>query len=144
MIERARPPAWFWIVCVMLLLWNLLGAVICVQQFRLGADAMGPASAYQRQLFAQLPAWHRWDFAFTEVMAVGGTLALLLRRGIAAPLAWAALAGIAIQFGYLFAATDIIAVEGFATAAGLPIVIAVIGLAQVGLSTLARRRGWIG
>ena len=144
MMATVKPPAWFWMVVILLLVWNLIGGVICIQQFRLGADAMGPADAYQRALVARLPAWHRWDFAVTEVLAIGGSLALLGRRRGALPLAVLAVVGIALQFGYLFAATDVIAHEGFAKAAGLPIVIIVIALFQVTLARTAVRRGWIG
>lgn len=53
-----RPPAWFRSVAILLLLWGLAGCYTCVQQFRLGAEAIGPASDYDRALYASLPIWY--------------------------------------------------------------------------------------
>lgn len=78
-ITTRTPPAWFWIVAV-LLLWNLIGAYACIQQFRLGADAMGPATEYDRALYASMPVWYNWVFAAAEVTGIGGALALLASR----------------------------------------------------------------
>ena len=143
-MSSVKPPLWFWAVAVLLLLWNLFGGFVCLQQFRLGADAMGPADAYQRSLFAQLPGWYRWNFVFAEVTGIGGALALLARHRIAVPLFVLSLLGVVVQFGWLFAFTDVIAQEGFGKAAGLPITVFVICLVQVWLARRARARGWIG
>lgn len=79
-------PTWFRIVAVVLIAWNLLGAYACIRQFRLGAEAMGPATDYDRALYAAMPAWYNWVFAAAEVTGVAGAAALLLRRRIALPL----------------------------------------------------------
>ena len=47
------------------------------------------------------------------------------------------------MFGWMFLATDIIAVKGVATAMGFPIVIAVIGTFAIWLGKRATERGWI-
>lgn len=143
-VMRTAVPAWFRVLALVLLLWNLFGGYVCVQQLRLGADAMGPADAYQRALFARLPGWYIWNFVFAEVTGIGGALALLARRRLALPLFVLSLLGVVVQFGWLLTATDIIAHEGFATAAGLPIVIFVVCLVQVWVARLAAQRGWIG
>ena len=138
-----KPPAWFWVLGIVLLLWNLIGVYACVQQFRLGADAMGPATAYDRQLFARMPGWYNWCFAFAEATGVGGVLALLARRAAAVPLFVLSLIGVAVQFGYLFATSDIIAVKGIWTTY-FPLFIVVMCLLQIWLARHARARGWIG
>lgn len=143
-MTNVKPPMWFWVLAIVLLLWNLFGGWICVQQFRLGADAMGPATPYQRALFAQLPAWYPWNFVFAEVTGIGGALALLARHRLAPPLFWLSLLGVVVQFGYLLGTTDVIAHEGFAQAAGVPIAVFMFCLIQVWIARLARARGWIG
>ena len=139
MIAR-KPPGWFYIVGVVLLLWGLMGCFACVQQFRLGADAMGPASAYDRALHASLPIWYNALFAVSVGTPTLGAAMLLARSILAWPLAIIALVGVVIMFGWMFTMTDIIAVKGFVAAAGFPILIAVIAIFQIWFTALARKR----
>ena len=144
MPSRVRSPNWFKIVAILLVLWGLLGCYSCVQQLRLGADAMGPADTYQHALYAALPAWYNPCFVVAVLSGTVGAVALLVGTRVAVSLAIVALATVVIMFGYIFLVTDLIAHEGFATAAGFPIVIAVIAVAQLWLSREASARGWIG
>ena len=141
---RQRPPAWFWIVGVILLLWGAQGCYACVQQFRLGADAMGPADDYQRALFASLPAWYNWIFAAAVGASLVGSIALLLRSAMARPLYLVSLVAVIVQFGWLFATTDILVARGFAATAIFPIIIIAVAAFQIWFAGLAVRRGWIG
>ena len=142
--NRTSAPAWFWIAAAILLIWGVMGCYSCVQQFRLGADAMGPASDYDRGLYAALPVWYDALFAVSVGTGLLGVVALFARSVLAQPLFAISLIGMVIMFGWMFAMTDIIAVKGFAVAAGFPIVIAAIAVFQVWLAGLARRNGWIG
>ena len=144
MTARVRSPLWVRAVAVVLLLWGLLGCWACLQQLRLGADAMGPASAYDRQLYASLPVWYNPTYVVAVLSGALGAAALLAGSRLAVPIAGVALATVVIMFGWMFAATDLIAHKGFAVAATFPIVVALIALAQLWLSVVARRRGWIG
>ena len=138
------PPFWFRIVAVLLPLWGLIGVGACVQQLRLGAEAMGPASAYDRALYASLPAWYNGVYAVAVGAGLFGSLALIARHRIAVPLYLASLVAVVVQFGWLFAATDIIAVRGAATVMPFPLFIAAIAGFQLWLSQRAATRGWIG
>lgn len=144
MVGRTKAPAWFWIVAVLLTLWGAMGVFACIQQFRLGADAMGPADDYYRALYAALPAWYNIVYAVATGLGFIGSVALLLRSRLARPLFLVSLIAVIIQFGWLFATTDMIAVRGFAVAAGFPIFILAVAVFQVWLTGLAIGRGWIG
>jgi hypothetical protein len=135
-------PTWFKVVAVALIAWNLIGAYACIQQFRLGAEAMGPATDYDRALYAAMPVWYDWVFAAAEVTGVAGALALLLGHRMALPLFAASLVFVVVQFGYLFATSDIIAVKGVWTTY-FPAFIAAVGLLQIGVARLGVRRGWL-
>ncbi len=141
---RERAPAWFRIVAVILLLWGLLGCYSCLQQLRLGADAMGQASAYDRALYAALPGWYDPCFVVAVLSGTIGAAALLARSRWAIPLAVAALVTVIVMFGYMFISTDIIAHKGIAEAAGFPAFIFVVAVVQLWLSRKAVTRGWIG
>jgi hypothetical protein len=66
-----------------------------------------------------------------------------LRRAAARPLFVVSLIAVVVTVVWPFAATDLIAVKGLATAAGFPLVIALIGVFQLWLSIRAGRH-WIG
>lgn len=138
-----RVPLWFTVGAVVLLLWGLLGCFACVQQLRLGADAMGPASPYDRMLYASLPGWYNPLYVVAVLSGTAGAAALLARLRIALPLAVVALVAVVVMFGYMFAATDLVAHKGTAATVPFPVVIALIPLGQSWLARRAAARGWI-
>ena len=139
---RQRPPDWFWWVSALLALWGLLGCYFCVRQFLYGADAMGSADDYQRTLYASLPAWYDYVYALATGAALLGGLALLRRATAAHVLFIVSAAAVIVQFGWLFAATDLIAAKGLATAL-FPLVILGIAIYSIRFAAKARRHGWI-
>lgn len=137
-----RPPVWFWIVAVLLLLWELIGCYFCLQQFRLGADAMPGATDYDRALNASLPVWYNWIYALGVGSGALGGLALLTKKAVAKPLYVVSLVAVLIQFGYLFATTDIIAAKGV-WVTYFPAFIAVVGLFAIWVADRTIKRGWL-
>jgi len=142
-IIRQRTPIWFRIVAVLLLLWGAIGCFACYQQFRLGADAMGPADAYQRALYAGLPVWYNAVYAVAVGTGFLGAVALLARSVLARPLFVVSLVAVVIQFGWLFATTDIVAYRG-PTTIGFPLFIIAVAAFEIWFARYAQRRGWIG
>src|SRR3546814_13077397 len=58
---QQRPTAAFRVVAILLTLWNAFGCYAWYLQWTLGADAMGPATQYDRQLYAALTGWYHGD-----------------------------------------------------------------------------------
>lgn len=142
MDRSTRSPAWFRAVAVVLLLWGLAGCFACIQQFRLGADAMGPASDYDRALYASLPIWYNAIYAVAVGCGLFAAVALLARSVLAVPLAWLSSTGVLIQFGWLLATSDIIRVKGAGVVAS-PLFIVAVAAFAVWLARHARAHGWI-
>lgn len=141
---RQKPPIWFWVVGVLLLLWGAQGVFACIQQFRFGAEAMGPATDYDRALFASLPGWYNWCFAVAVGAGFLGSLALLMRSAHARSLYIVSLIAVIVQFGYIFLATDLIAQKGAGSTLPFPIVITATAAFSIWVAGYATRRGWIG
>lgn len=139
---RQRPPAWFWWVSVLLTLWGALGCYFCVRQFLYGAEAMGPADAYQRALYASLPGWYDYVYAIATGAALLGGIALLRRALVARALFVLSLAAVIVQFGWLFATTDLIATKGVTTVI-FPLVILGVAIWSIRFAARAYRYGWI-
>lgn len=137
-----RAPVWYRLLVGALLLWAALSAYACVTQLTAGAGAA--ADPADRALLAALPGWYWLDYAVASLGLLVGALALLLRRRLAVPALTVSLVAALIQFGWLFAMTDIIAVRGAGPVVPFPILIVAIGAFSLWLSRHARTRGWIG
>ncbi|MBO9711297.1 MAG: hypothetical protein J7495_00155 [Sphingomonas sp.] len=126
----------------MLLLWGLAGCLAVYAHIAYG-PAMDPkATDWDRAYYAALPGWFVWDF----VLAVGGGLlgavALLLRSRWATLLALLSVAGVVIQFGYVFGMTGLLAHKGAAATVPFPAFILAVALFEWWFARLASRRGW--
>jgi hypothetical protein len=140
---RQKPPSWFVIVAVLLILWGVAGCTSLYLHIAVG-PAMDPkASDWDRAYYAALPAW----FVLIYAVAVGGgllgSLALLTRSKMAMPLYILSLIAVVVQFGYVFGLTDLIAHKGAAMTVPFPLVIAAIAVFQIWFAKRAERRGWI-
>ena len=145
MAVTTKPPVWFWIVAILLVLWNAIGCYFCVEQFRLGAaSAMWEQDPYHQALYQSLPAWYNYVYAVGTFGGLLGGLALLLRERRAIILFWISLIAVIVQFGYTFAMTDLIAHEGAAKVVPFPVFIAIVALVAIWFSGMAAKKGWIG
>ncbi len=139
-----KPPMWFWIVALLLVLWEAAGCFACYQQFKLGAAAMGPVDEWSLQYYAALPAWYNWVYAIATFGGLAGGLALLARKRIAKPLFWISFAAVIVMFGYAFAATDLIAHKGLAQVLPFPLFIAAVAAFSIWFAGNAEKKGWLG
>ena len=137
-----KPPVWFTIVAVILLLWGLAGCASLYAHFAIGPDMDPNATDWDRAYYAALPMWLNVDYVIAVGAGVFGSIALLLRSKWAVTLYWVSLIAVVIQFGYIFLATDIIAVKGVWTTY-FPALIFVIALFQVWFAGMAKKRGWL-
>lgn len=145
MTDFHRPaPGWFRIVAAILVIWGGVGVFACAQQIRLGAEAMGPADDYYRRLYATFPIWYNAVYALATGAGLLAALALLFGSRRAWPLFVVSALAVVVQFGWLFAATDLIAVRGAAQVVPFPVFILAVALYGIWLSGHAQRRGWIG
>ncbi|MCM8730798.1 hypothetical protein ACFO8O_07430 [Hephaestia sp. GCM10023244] len=140
---RQRPTGTFRVVVILLTLWNAFGCYTWYLHKTLGAEAMGPATDYDRQLFAALPDWYVWVYAIAVGAGLLGAIALLARSASALWLFIVSLVAIVAMFGYFFLATDVIAVKGAGATLPFPIVIALVAAFGVWFTGYATRRGWV-
>ncbi len=137
-----QGPLWFRLTTGALVAWGLVGCFMCLQQVRLGADAMGRASAYDRALYAALPNWYDPLFAAAVLAGLIGAVLLFMRRASARPFLIASLGATIVQFGWLFASTDIVAQKGASETLGFSLVIIGIAAFTLWLVGHARHKGW--
>jgi hypothetical protein len=143
MTTKVKPPVWFWIVAILLVLWEAMGCYACITQIRLGAAAMGPVDEWSLRYYAALPAWYNGVYVVATFGGLLGGLALLLRKGWASALFWISLIAVVAMFGYAFAATDLIAHKGPGQVLPFPLFIAAVGVFSIWFTGHAAKRGWL-
>lgn len=142
-LSKQKPPTWFWIVAVLLLLWAAAGMFALFAHLTVDAKALAAMSDYDRALLTRLPRWLNIDYGIATIAGVLGSVALLLRSRHARLLYLVSLVAVILQFGYILGATDLIAVKGLLVAAGFPVFIAVMGVVQLWFARVATGRGWL-
>jgi hypothetical protein len=137
-----RPPVWFRIVAVLLVLWGLIGCVSLYAHLAYQPDVDPNASDWDRAYFAALPVWLDLVYGVAVVAALAGSVALVARSKLAMPLYVVSLIAVVVQFGYIFLATDIIAVKGVWTTY-FPSFILAVALFQLWIARLGLMREWL-
>lgn len=144
MATEVKPPVWFWIAAILLVLWEAMGCYACHTQIRLGAAAMGPVDEWSLNYYAALPAWYNSVYAIATFGGLLGGLALLLRKSWASILFWISFVAVIVMFGYAFAATDLIAHKGLGQVLPFPLFIAAVGALSIWFARFAANKGWLG
>ncbi len=142
-LSKEKPPTWFWIVAVLLLLWAVAGVFAYYAHMTVDAKALAAMSEYDRTSYQKLPGWFGYVFALAVLPALAGALALLLRSKFAWPLYALSLIGVILQFGWVFGATDLLTVKGAAATVPFPLFIFVIAVVQVWFAGVTMKRRWI-
>jgi hypothetical protein len=138
----ARLPAWFWVVSVLGLLWNLFGVAMFVMQVTMTPAAAAALPPAQQQINAAMPSIAYVFFGVAVVSGALGTIGLLLRRRWAVPLLLLSLLGVVAQMATAYATTPVWALTG-AGGAVFPLLLAVVCLLLWLFARMASRRGWI-
>ncbi|KAF1711495.1 hypothetical protein CSC70_06240 [Pseudoxanthomonas kalamensis DSM 18571] len=133
----------FWVVAVLGLLWNLLGAAALWMDMAMSPDAVAQLPGAQQQIRAASPSWLYFPWAIAVAAGVLGALALLLKKRLAEPLFLVSLLALLVQVigGYLTTpAWSLTGVPGLA----FPAVLVVIALFLWRYASGAKARGWLG
>lgn len=138
--ERAGTPAHLWIVGMLAVLWNAMGAFdYTATQLRL-EFYMSQFTQEQLQYFYGFPAWFEAVWAVAVWGAVLGSLALLLRTRWAVALFGLSLLGVLISSIYNFGIREGASVMGTAGVV-FGVVIALIAVLLTLYSYVLTRRG---
>ena len=137
-----NTPAWFKVVAVVALLWNLLGCVAFFSDLRISPEDLAKLPEAQQALYAARPGW---AVAATGTAVLGGVLGcigLLLRRKWAFPVFVLSLLGIVVQDFGLFVLAKGATLAG-PVALVLQAVVLAVGIGLVLLSRKGMARGWL-
>lgn len=137
-----KPPAWFYVLAGLALLWNVAGLLAVVADLRLSAADIAALPPEQQAMYAARPLW---SVVGSVVAVAAGTLAsllLLLRRRWAILLFGVSLVGVVVQDLGIFVLTRA-AKTGDMTPLVLQSLVLVIAVALLLLARRARANGWL-
>lgn len=140
-LRDSRPPAWFWIVAVLGLLWELFGVAMYLMHVGVIPNAKEMSEA-ERSLMEASPLWVTGLFAIGVFGGALGALGLVLCRRWARPLLILSLIAVILQFGGWLLATEAIRVIGPSVFV-MPAVIVAVAILLVWLATVGVGKGWL-
>jgi len=141
--STVKPPVWFYIVSVIALLWNLLGAAAYLNQAFMTEEIKAALPESQRLLMESIPAWVTASFAVAVWAGVLGCIFLVLRKKWARPILVLSVLGAIVQNSYYFFATDASELFGAFQVIVMPVLVIVIGLLLVVLARHAIAKAWL-
>lgn len=137
----AKPPAWFWVVAVLALLWEAFGVAMYLMTVGVIENAKEVSEA-ERSLMESSPTWVTGLFAIGVFAGLLGVLGLLLRKSWARPLLIVSLVAVILQFGGWLLMTDAITVVGSSVFV-MPAIIVAVAILLVWVASTGVRRGWL-
>lgn len=82
-----KIPTWFWVISVILLLWNLMGVTSFVfHSIVMTGDALSELPKNEQALYREYPMWTHIVFAVAVFSGLLGSILLLAKNKIAKPL----------------------------------------------------------
>jgi len=140
--SRIKPPMWFWVVSIIALLWNLMGAYAYLIDAYTSIEDLEAMTQAQRELYESRPAWVTGAFAIAVWAGVLGCIALLIKKKWARPVLLISLIGVIGHQVYMFFLSNTFEVMG-SESMGLPIAVLVIAIGLVYFAKIAQKKGWL-
>ncbi|MER3318615.1 MAG: hypothetical protein RIB79_10010 [Allomuricauda sp.] len=142
MTTSVKPPTWFWVVSVIALLWNLIGAFNYLNQAFNQQAILETLDQAQREAFEGIPAWATAAFAIAVFSGTIASIGLLVRKKWAKPLFIISLIAAVAQFiHWLFISN---AVEAFGPSTyAMPVIVIIIGLYLISFSKKGIQKDWL-
>ena len=100
MTLRKKPSLWFWIIAVLLLLWNLLGlSAFAIEIF---SPDLVTASLNDQQLeiYNDRPGWYMYNYSMAVLAGTFASILLLAGKKLAVPLAVLSLVAVLVSSVY--------------------------------------------
>jgi hypothetical protein len=140
-IVGLRPPAWFWAVVVLGLLFEGFGVATYLMHVGIIPNAAEMSQA-ERELGESMPVWATSAYAVAVFAGLVGALGLLLRKRWARTLLILSLIGLLIQFGWWVLMSGAMEVIGPSMMTA-PAIVTLVAILLVWFASHAAARGWL-
>ncbi len=140
--EKIKIPIWFWVVSIIMLLWNLMAINTFFQHITISEEALQAMALNERELYGAYPYWIKIDFGVAVLGGVLGSLGLLLRKKWAKTFLVISLIAVIVQmfFSLVIAkATDVYGPE----AVIMPLIVILVSCFLVWFAHFSIKKNWI-
>lgn len=137
-----KIPAWFNVIAILALVWNLLGAAAVIMNFMITPEQISALPVEQQELYATTPSWSTYASLLAVLGGFLGSLLLLLKKAFSYWCFIASIVGLIGQDIGIFVLTDAIDVMGMSVIF-MQIIVFVLALALLALSHHAIKQSWI-
>ncbi|MBU2916320.1 hypothetical protein [Reichenbachiella agariperforans] len=140
--ENVKIPIWFWVVMILMLLWNLMGVGSFLYHALISDEALQAMPEAERDLYAKYPAWTYVAFALAVLGGTLGSIGLLLRASWSRMVLLVSLVAIVVQMYHSLFIAKSTEVYG-PGAVVMPIMVVLVAVFLVWLAGYAQKRGWV-
>ena len=140
MSRKIKIPAWFWVVALLALIWNAIGAWNYIDQVTITKQGLAALDKNIRSVIDARPTWATSSFAIAVWFGLIASILLLMRKSLAVTFFGISLLGVILSMIHdLFlsnfkpSGSDIL----------LPIIVIVFGVIMAWFSWMARQKSWI-
>lgn len=131
-----KPPVWFWVIPVIALVWNGMGANVYLQSAFKTDAYKAMYTPEELEIAANLPAYVTAAFAIAVFAGVLASLLLLFRNRKAYVLFILSLIGIIVQMGYTL-------LNGFTSNMAITLTTIILGVVLVWFSKRSIQNHWL-
>ncbi|WP_124978937.1 hypothetical protein [Nonlabens xiamenensis] len=100
MAYSTQPKAWFWILAIIFLLWNLIGLGALTRELFAPEQLTEMMNEEELELYNARPSWYIINYAIAVLSGLFACLALLFKRKLAVILSLISLFTVLISTGY--------------------------------------------
>lgn len=139
----AKPNKAFYIIAVLMLLWNLLGVYFWLyENFLMTEEIRATYPPEQVELLNRTPGWSVLVYGIATLGGLLASILLLARRKMATALFGLSLVAILVQMAYWIFFMDAVGIMG-AEAIVMPLIVIAIAIFEYYYSKGAARNGWL-
>jgi hypothetical protein len=135
-------PAWFWVIAVVALLWNIMGCVILLSEVFAQEAMMESMTEEQKEWSRSTPSWIYFVFAISVSAGVAGSICLLMRKRLSVLLFTISFVAVLIQMVYTMLIAGGLQVMG-PSGAVMPAVVIMLSIAWLLFSLYFKGKGWL-
>ncbi len=137
-----KPARQFWVICIVALLWNLIGMATFLMTASLSPEALNAMSEEERALYSDIPLLITLSYGIAVFGGTLGCVLLALRKSLAVGFFAVSLVTICIQMGHALLFTPLLTIQG-PTGAILPLMVVGVAGLLLWYALRARKQHWL-
>ena len=137
-----KIPIWFWVVSIVMLLWNIMGIGSFYMHSFISDEALQALPEAERALYGEYPMWTTVVFAIATFFGLIGCVGLVTKKAWSMRFFMVSLVAVLVQMWYSLFRTSSVDVYGN-TAYYMPVLVIVVAIFLVWFSGFGIKKTWL-